>query len=159
MFDKYSQKAFSLIELMVVISIIAIISAISITSLQAIQKNGRDAQRQSDIRVIQGALQQFYADHNYYPDSLALNGGASFVSVVTPQKTYLSKTPVDPTSGTATPYCYVSQISSSITTDCTANPGKCHFYRLNAKLENPGSGVVNSSCGGQTTYNFEVKPL
>ncbi len=163
MFAKPFQKAFSLIELMVVIGIIGIISAVSLASLSAIQKSSRDAQRQSDLRVIQGALQQYYADQNSYPDLATLNAGASIDNCTgktgcTVTKTYLSASPKEPTSNLVTPYCYISLISSaSGAASCaSATPGKCHFYELYTKLEN-SSGTL--SCGGNATYNLKLTPL
>lgn len=161
MFARLPQKAFSLIELMVVIAIVAIISAISIGSLMAIQKNSRDAQRQADVQVLKGALQQFYADMNKYPstltNSVSLNNctGAGTTPVCTVSKTYLSKVPKDP-NGTA--YYYLAY------TDVPANPcslaggvetGTCHKYFLCAKLENPPSG---STCN-DSAYNYQLTPL
>jgi type II secretory pathway pseudopilin PulG len=145
---------------MVVISIVGIISAVSLNSLTLIQKNNRDAQRQADLRLLQGALQQYYADANHYPDTLVLTGDSAFTCPTgcgSAAKTYLNMTPVDPTVGTATPYCYAAFKSSSLA-GCTT--GQCHYYQLNAKLDN-SSSAPSYKCGasGATIYNFQVAPL
>jgi prepilin-type N-terminal cleavage/methylation domain-containing protein len=158
MFSNLSQKAFSLVELMVVISIIGVVSAVSLSSVTTIQKNNRDAQRQSDLRLIQGALQQYYADANHYPDSLTLTSSAAFTCPTgcgISAKTYLNRTPTDPTPGTTTPYCYAPFKSTALAA-CAA--GQCHYYQLDAKLESP-NGSTTYTCGGNATYNFQVTPL
>lgn len=167
MFKKLSQKAFSLIELMVVIGIVAIISAVSIGSLSVIQENSKDTQRQADLQVLKGALQQFYADQNFYPNSLILTGGATLdnctgtTSGCSVTKTYLGTTPKDPVPGTSTPYCYSAQYSVTDTTTCNgSNLGKCHFYNLCATMENPTAPVA-CTCpnGGGGSGNTKVSPL
>lgn len=132
------QKGFTLIELLVVISIIAIISAVGFASLSAIQKSARNAQRESDLRTIQSALQQYYTDRNFYPNAnpsaeLAreLSSGTGGTS-----KIYLDRFPVDPSTGAN--YTYTTGTDSSSTTcDNTAvNPAsRCHFYNLCADRE------------------------
>lgn len=158
MFYKLTQKAFSLVEIMIVISIIGVITVVSLNSITSIQKGNRDAQRQADLRLIQGALQQYYADASHYPDTLTLDAGAAFTcssGCGSASKTYLSQTPIDPQSGTTTPYCY-NPLKTSAGATCSA--GQCYFYQLNAKLEDP-AGTATYSCGGQTTYNFQLTPL
>ncbi len=163
---KFPQRAFSLVELVVVIGIIGLIASIAIASITSIQKNSRDAQRQADIRKIQGALQQFYADNSFYPNTLNLSGGAPLnnctgstgTPVCTTSKTYLPSTPTDPVSGTANPYCYTSQTSSNNTASCDSqNPGTCHYFELCAKLENPGGTPAVCVCDAGS--NFKVTPL
>lgn len=169
MFMKSAQRGFSLVEIMVVITIIGLLSAVSLGSLNTIQKNNRDARRQADLRLVQSALQQFYADQNFYPNNLTAeiaNGsaitnctGLTGCTVIT--KTYLSETPKDPVTGTATPYCYRSQMANvstgTGTNNCGGPTGACQFYHLCANLENSTSGAASCSCNA--AYNHKVTPL
>lgn len=164
MFVKISQKAFSLVELLITIAIIAVIAAASLGSLGAIQRNSRDAQRESDLRLIQGALQQYYADVNKFPNSLVthLANGSPLTNCsgrATPcsvSKTYLSKLPKDPL---GSPY-YYRAYTNIIDNNCGfsgggetgTESGTCHKYILCAKLENPSSG---GTCH-DSNYNFQI---
>lgn len=81
-------RGFTLIELLVVISILAVLAAIGLTVYTNVLKNARDAKRQSDLRSIQSALEQYYADQRSYPDSLSLLSSDS--------KVYITTIPKDP---------------------------------------------------------------
>ena len=65
---KLLPNGFTLIELLVVIAIIAILSAIGFVSYSSFLKNARDVKRQSDLKFIQSALEEYYADQKYYPE-------------------------------------------------------------------------------------------
>lgn len=166
-----SRKGFSLIELLVTISIIGVVSTLGISSAAILQKNSRDTQRKADLRLIQSALQQYYADNNFYPDGLSLTSGSLFDNCTgytptggcsfTPRKTYIQSLPKDPVSGTSTPYCYISRKSVSDATVCSgSNTGKCHSYVLCATMENAGE-TVSCSCSsiGSVSGNFKITPL
>lgn len=63
-------KAFTLVEILVVIGIITILSALVITALNPSQlrKAARDTNRRKDISVVSLALEQYYAANNRYPN-------------------------------------------------------------------------------------------
>lgn len=161
-----THSGFSLIELLVVISIIGLVTGVGASFVSSIQRNTRDAQREADLRVLQGALQQYYADNSFYPDTLNLTSSGEFHNCTnytppagktcTKSKVYLQNLPKDPVPGTTTPYCYRTQVSITNTNNCGAGAsGLCHYYVLCANLENP-SNPVSCSCG---TGNFAVTPL
>lgn len=87
------RTGFTLIELLVVITIIAILATIGLLYYSNFQKSARDARRQSDLKLIQSALEQYHADALSYP---SLN---NFVSPLSYNgKTYLTTIPNDPKS-------------------------------------------------------------
>lgn len=160
---------FTLIEILVAISIVSIVFGVILTSAAAIAKSSRDTQRKADLKNIQSALQQYYADQNFFPDDDGNNG---FIllndtnltdkdgnpNIPSATRNYLSLLPKDPTVGTSTPYCYKSYTSSDLSTACdntTGSSTQCHYYRLFAKLENQPNGSGNS-CGVPSTYNWIV---
>lgn len=160
--EKLSQKAFSLVELMVTIGIIALVAAAALGSVSAIQKSSRDTQRKADLNTIKSALQQYYANENHFPDSLVLTAGTPInnctgLTGCTVNRTYLGTTPKDPTGVTA--YYYCSQTSVTNTAACSGGTsGQCHYYALCATLENPSS-ITSCTCGGTTSGNVILSPL
>ncbi len=147
---------FTLIELLVVISIIAILTLVSLYAFLSVQKQGRDAKRQSDLRVIQGALEQYHSDQQFYPYSNAASASNNWLAASsltnaagnpasptpTPAVTYLKDVPSDPnyTNG------YVYQ---AVPQGCDNSTTMCNSYCLYAYLETLGSTTAFASgCNG-----------
>jgi len=137
-------KGFTLMELLVVIAILGLLATVGLASFRSSQIKGRDAQRKSDLSQIQKALEMYYNDTSFYPDSLG-DGGESWED--DKGTLYMKEIPADPKGSN---YCY-------------ENGGEGSWYRLYAKLENsqdPGiekSGCDGGcSCDGDNTYNYKV---
>lgn len=168
-------RGFTLIELLITISIIAIISAIGFVVYSVAMKQGRDSKRQSDLRSIQSALEQYYADQGFYPYSTTTSGNPGFGEVLgytSPEsftnwignpcdpalpgdcpsvKSYINSLPQDPAGGS---YSYLVPPDNSC--DNSTPSTKCTSYCLYAKLENTSSGL--GSCPVNSSYNFAVAP-
>ncbi len=73
------RNAFTLVELLVVISIIGLLSTIAIVSLTSARMKARDTKRIADIRQISLAMQMYRQDNGNYPDPGALlcTGGST----------------------------------------------------------------------------------
>ncbi len=120
------KKAFTLFELLVVISIIGILIAVASISYSGAQKKSRDARRIQDMNAIQKAAEMYYSQNNYlYPGSSQLISSG-----------LMSVMPTDPKN--ASPYVY----SFSGLTNGASN------YCLCALLENATGG--NASDGNCT---------
>lgn len=63
-----SQKAFTLVELIVTISILAILGTIAFVSFLQYHSSARDTIRLSDTRLIERSLEVHYLEHQSYPD-------------------------------------------------------------------------------------------
>jgi prepilin-type N-terminal cleavage/methylation domain-containing protein len=172
---------FTLIEIMITIAIVAITFGVIITSASSVRKSGRDGQRQADLLSLKSALQQFYADQNYFPNnagtttstditswtSLTNCTGAPTNPACTVSKTYLQTIPVDPSGVT---YKYKPKLDGTTTntaSQCngTTNTNQCHYYILCADMEGntPQSSSQNSACTDSTngfgsTYNYQANP-
>ncbi len=76
-----SQRGFTLVELLVVLTIIALLASVIFASIGYIQKKSRDTKRIEDIQSIRKALEMYNTGHNRYPVSganlLVLDGGVS----------------------------------------------------------------------------------
>lgn len=164
-------EGFTLIELMVVISIIGILSTVGIMNYRNILQAGRDAKRQSDLRVIQSALEQFRNDELSYP----LPGSSctdktiyfpltqdSACPIKSSQKIYLNVTPIDPIASPYPPYVYKSfDNSTGGYSDCQV-ASKCITYCLYAALERNVGAITQQLCKDKNPdpvkYNFAVSP-
>jgi len=65
--QKTLTKAFTLIEMLIVIVIIGILAAALVPRLQDVQARARDTKRKADLRSIDTALQVYKADNGQYP--------------------------------------------------------------------------------------------
>ena len=67
---KLNKIGFTLIELIIVIFIVTTILSISVVSISNVRQKGRDAQRVSDVRQIQLALEMYRRDVGVYPEEI-----------------------------------------------------------------------------------------
>lgn len=161
-------KAFTLIELMVVMAILGVLVTIAIVSFRSSQARGRDAKRKSDLKQMSSALELFYSDYARYPDdtggliqacpynpstqsgSNCTWGSGSFNDGKT---TYFKVLPDDPSNG----FTYFYRVP-----DSPAN----QKYQLFAYIENTEdpsciggdctASPVAYSCGGGEVCNFAI---
>lgn len=151
-FTLVQRKGFTLIELLVVIAIISILASILLANFVGVRQRGRDAQRKSDARQIQSALEMYRADNGNYPTALVACG-SPFSSG---SSTYMSKVPCDPLS-TTTSYTY-----SATPVGCDNTVTTCTGYTIIACIENANDSqkdsVVQSMCSGSgsTGVSFTV---
>lgn len=95
-----TQSGFTLVELLIVIAIIGILSTLLMTNFIGVRQRARDAQRKSDVRQIQSALELYRADNGSYPAPVGSNGLST--TCPTPQAftnsgtTYMTQIPCDP---------------------------------------------------------------
>jgi general secretion pathway protein G len=108
-----NRAGFTLIELLVVISILGVLTTLVISNVSGARERARDAQRKSDLKEIQNALELYKQDQSSpaYPEALS-----SLTSK------YIKSLPVDPQTGLD----YYYTVKSSDNLD----------YRLKACLEN-----------------------
>lgn len=61
------KRAFTLIELLIVVTIIGILAGMGMVAFLNQQKIARDAQRKADLNIASGALQSYFAVNRAYP--------------------------------------------------------------------------------------------
>ena len=69
------KHAFTMIELLVVISIIGIVVALSFFGIQNTRASSRDAKRKSDLETIRSVLELYKADCKEYPETVTCPKG------------------------------------------------------------------------------------
>jgi prepilin-type N-terminal cleavage/methylation domain-containing protein len=84
------RRAFTLIELLIVITIIGILAVALVPRLSGGPGRARDAQRKADLQTISTALEYYMQDNGEYP---ADEAGCIPTAAIA---TYLTTTPVDP---------------------------------------------------------------
>lgn len=168
-----SKRGFTLIELLITISIISILATIGITTYSSVMKQGRDSKRQSDVRSIQSALEQYFADQLYYPARSAdtsascppTEGTGTFklgcpLKDPSGSKTYLNIIPKDPAPADDTIYANYLYISLPKGTCNNLTTNKCISYCLLATLENtsPEPDIRCKILSNTYKKNFAVAP-
>ncbi len=142
-------KAFTLVELLIVMAILGILASIALVSFRSSQARSRDAQRKADLKQITNALELYYSDYGKYPDELTgLIAGCPSISQTpcvwgsgefTDEKTiYFKIVPKDPIEG----FSYLYRIVDS---------GQDQKFQLFAHLENSQDpGCLGGDCASPT---------
>ena len=141
-----SKKGFTLVELLIAISIIAILTALGFSAYQAVYKASRDSKRQSDLKFIQSALEQYHADQKYYPFSVTPDTEFSFTNSAGKKFTYMTKVPKDPVPPPDYTYVAFGTANCSAGGNCSVTtPTSCICYCLYTRLENKSSNMISDA--------------
>lgn len=118
------QRGFTLLELLVVISIIGILIAMGTAAFSTAQQSSRDARRQSDIKAMQAAFEQYYAVNNGTYDDCAVMASPEYLP---------AGMPLDPQTGaqydcesTNFTYCVCADLERDTGGNATASD--CNSY-------------------------------
>lgn len=144
-----SRKAFTLIELLLVIAILGILATLISGNFLNTLKRGRDTRRKEDLKSIQIAFESYYEDNMSYPASDALNQTQLCHPDGCDTKVYMQKIPTDPNSSYTYDYATDSNGTYYSLYSCLENgqdtgPG----VKLDAGGEQDGNGwVAGCGCG------------
>lgn len=129
---KTMQRAFTLLELLIVVGLIGILISVGTVAYTAAQKKSRDSRRKSDLKAVQNALEQYYADNlNKYGTSF--NPGTGYLP---------GGIPNDPKTGIAYNTTYGATITDTSYCLCTALESETNT------LNDCGGGAVPSGYRG-----------
>lgn len=138
-----NNNAFTLVELLVVVSLIGVLSTLSVVNFRSATMKGRDAQRKSDLKNIQTALRLYYNDKAGYPATGGLPAWGT--PWVVTGVTYMNTLPKDPL--TNQNYTYTGVVGGE-------------DYTLSSCLENKADTkcvtVPAATCS--STCQYSVKP-
>jgi prepilin-type N-terminal cleavage/methylation domain-containing protein len=152
-----SQQGFTIVELLIVIVVIGILAALVITTYNGIQQKGRNTERTTDLKALQGQLEAYYAQNGRYPASTDLGAtSADNVTFIQASMKGLDKEALrDPkaavgdyslgssATGVANKYQYKPGTDTMAACDNTATD--CTKYVLTAKPEGTGADIVSNS--------------
>lgn len=142
------QKAFTLLELLVVMAILALLTGLGIRTFGSVQAKARDSKRKQDMQNIGKALELYYNDYGHYPQASGgqiLGCGENGANACewgdiwqneTKQTLYMSKMPQDPGGNQ---YFYLADAQGQT-------------YRLFGYLENTEDDDVVKNTDGDPAY-------
>jgi type II secretion system protein G len=92
------RKAFTLIELLIVVAIIAILAAIAVPNFLEANVRAKVSRAKSDLRTLRVALESYQVDHNHYPEPATNNWHPSLldIPIITSPVAYLTSFPTEP---------------------------------------------------------------
>jgi prepilin-type N-terminal cleavage/methylation domain-containing protein len=74
-----SSAAFTLIELLAVITVIGILAGLTLGAAGAVRRHGATSTAKAEVAALQAACDRFYADNNTYPINTNVSPSSSFV--------------------------------------------------------------------------------
>lgn len=96
------RSAFTLVEVLVVITIIGLLAILAFNSYLGVQRRSRDTIRKGNLKNIQNALEQYYSICGYvYPTPGSGGIVASPLRCTSPFQTFLNPVPRDPRSNSS----------------------------------------------------------
>src|SRR5215469_17537303 len=124
------KKAYTLVELLIVISIIALLSVVAFASLNQARLQARDSKRWADLYQVRTAIETFKSDYNHYPkvEDSSPDGWQKLKAVLSGEDltlnprgiVYLRNLPYDPVNQNQFIYTYVY--------DRSTDKYEIHFY-------------------------------
>lgn len=115
-----AKRGFTLLEVLIVIAIIGILVSIGLASYSTAQSKSRDARRRGDLKAIQNAFEQYYADSTNasYPTTCSSIDAAYLPAGI----------PTDPQGSaytnptcSATAYCFCADMESAAADNSDSN--------------------------------------
>ncbi len=162
-----NRKAFTLIELLIVVAIIGILAAIAVPNFINALLRAKIAKAESEMNSITTALEQYRLDHSFYPlwkhpDGTNKNPLNTRLIPLTTPVSYMSSVPQDPfIYGAPGARMNDAQNESYITYDYTEAWSRIHFQGLSVlppqarccdyKLTSAGPDYTNT-WGNTVTY-------
>ena len=136
----HTKTAFTLIELLAVITIIGILAGLTLGAAGAVRRHGATSTAKAEVAALQAACDRFYADNNSYPSNSAVNPSSSFT----------------PTAYTAAGQALFTNLLGSAT--LTAAPtSKRYFEPKEAMVNTTGNNYFIDPWGYAYGYNSDGK--
>lgn len=170
-----AKKAFTVVELTVVIVVISILATITTVGYTRIQADARDTERASDMAIMQSSLETHYEKNGSYPQmsffysGLAAQGGKKFTEVANvpsaaltdpgqaspsaplysypSQAIWTANPSLASTWGTSNVHAYAYLPYTAASALCQFDTGGCAKYTLHYTSEEEGRKEIRSRYG------------
>jgi len=147
--SKKNHRAFTLVELMVVVAVIGVIAGIVLAAAGSVQKKAARDQARAEIKSIMVALERYKADRAAYPSS----SNPSSIVLYTNLTNYMTfKTNQINNNQVLDPYGYPYWYRSPASVSTTMLSDSCEVWSIGA---NGKSGLTNASPNLQDTNNVD----
>ncbi len=145
-------KGFTLVELLIVIAIIGVLSALLMANFVGVRQRARDAQRKSDLRQVQSALELYRSDLGLYPTTQ--NGPDCDAALSSGTTTYMTKVPCDPTNTSfySGSYYYYSDGSVYYLVACLENSSDSQAKATTDSEYQAVPSINNTGCSSNRFY-------
>jgi prepilin-type N-terminal cleavage/methylation domain-containing protein len=129
-----SQKGFTLVELLVVISIIGVLATLVLLQLGTARAKSRDAKRISDINQLRSAVEQYFEDNSgRYPEAITSAELGSYMTTI----------PTDPLTGDPYDYSFTPADDPLSFRLGTTLEGTSNALKSDADINVTGWGEIN----------------
>jgi len=76
--SQFIRRAFTLIELLIVVAIIAILAAIAVPNFLEAQTRSKVSRAKADMRTVATALESYFVDENHYPPDISYSAAGTY---------------------------------------------------------------------------------
>ena len=156
-----NNKAFTLVELLVVIAVISLLASITLASLNSARAKARDAKKIADFHQLQQALGLYFDKYGKYPNETEVTNGSdhwwgNFNSMAQQlvNEGFLSSVPIPPNANAYNYYNYGGTIIGGLIVtsleaappSTTGYPGTCRPFNANTNWCDQSSSTIYCVC-------------